>query len=76
VEFDGSVALDNKEAAWRLGWNVTGTVLACSGDSGVVSLWRARRGEEGGGSEGGEQAPLGEEGLEEKEDVWVCLDNV
>jgi nucleoporin SEH1 len=27
--------------AWRCQWNVTGTVLASSGDRGVVQLWRA-----------------------------------
>ena len=27
--------------AWRCQWNVTGTVLALSGDGGVVQLWKA-----------------------------------
>ena len=27
--------------AWRCQWNVTGTVLATSGDKGVVRLWKA-----------------------------------
>ncbi len=33
--------------AWRVEWNVLGTVLASSGDDGVVKLWRKKRG--GGG---------------------------
>jgi len=27
--------------AWRCQWNVTGTVLACSGDRGVVQMWKS-----------------------------------
>lgn len=27
--------------AWRCQWNVTGTVLASSGDAGMVHLWKA-----------------------------------
>ena len=26
---------------WRCQWNVTGTVLACSGDRGVVQMWKS-----------------------------------
>jgi nucleoporin SEH1 len=26
--------------AWRCAWNVTGTVLASSGDGGIVQLWK------------------------------------
>lgn len=37
--------------AWRVEWNVLGTVLASSGDDGVVKLWRKkRRGGEGDGA--------------------------
>jgi nucleoporin SEH1 len=28
-------------SAWRCQWNVTGTVLASSGDGGVVQLWKS-----------------------------------
>lgn len=39
--------------AWRVEWNVLGTVLASSGDDGVVKLWRKkRRGGEGDGAGG------------------------
>jgi len=27
--------------AWRCQWNVTGTVLACSGDRGMVQMWKS-----------------------------------
>ena len=27
--------------AWRCQWNVTGTVLACSGDRGMVEMWKS-----------------------------------
>ena len=33
--------LPTEHAAWTCQWNVTGTVLACSGDDGVVQLWKA-----------------------------------
>ena len=29
------------EVVWRCKWNVTGTVLASSGDGGVVGLWKS-----------------------------------
>ncbi len=32
--------LDHGAACWRLEWNVTGTVLASSGDDGRVLLWK------------------------------------
>ena len=54
LELAGSAVLEIREDVWRMGWNVTGTVLACSGDSGAVSLWKCERGRRGGGEgEGG-----------------------
>ena len=42
LEYESSEALDVGGAdMWRLGWNVTGTVLAASGDGGVVQLWKS-----------------------------------
>jgi nucleoporin SEH1 len=32
--------LDESQATWRCQWNVTGTVLASSGDGGMVKLWK------------------------------------
>lgn len=32
--------LDESQATWRCQWNVTGTVLASSGDGGLVKLWK------------------------------------
>ena len=32
---------DTKDEVWRCSWNVTGTVLASSGDGGVVELWKS-----------------------------------
>jgi len=37
---DLDAKLDTKSEVWRCEWNVTGTVLATSGDDGVVRLWR------------------------------------
>ena len=32
---------DHSSTVWRVCWNVTGTVLASSGDDGQVRLWKA-----------------------------------
>jgi nucleoporin SEH1 len=32
---------DHKSEVWRVEWNLTGTVLASSGDDGSVMLWKA-----------------------------------
>jgi hypothetical protein len=45
-------------------WNVLGTVLASSGDDGVVKLWRKKRG----GGRGGEDGSSGGTGSGEE---WV-----
>jgi len=31
---------DHKSTVWRAAWNVTGTILATSGDDGCVRLWK------------------------------------
>ena len=42
LEYESSATLDAGGAdMWRLGWNVTGTVLAASGDGGVVQVWKS-----------------------------------
>mmetsp|Transcript_8025 Transcript_8025/g.15118 ORF Transcript_8025/g.15118 Transcript_8025/m.15118 type:complete len:359 (-) Transcript_8025:18-1094(-) len=41
LELDTCQQLDNSVDTWRVAWNVTGTVLASSGDSGVVKLWKS-----------------------------------
>ena len=38
--YEGTVELDKSEV-WRCQWNLTGTVLASSGDCGVVKLWKS-----------------------------------
>ena len=32
---------EHNSEVWRVEWNVTGTLLASSGDDGQVRLWRA-----------------------------------
>jgi len=32
---------DHESVVWRVSWNITGTVLASSGDDGCVRLWKA-----------------------------------
>ena len=39
MSLEGTEVLDNSEV-WRCQWNLTGTVLASSGDCGVVKLWK------------------------------------
>jgi len=41
LQLESSQKLDTEADAWRCAWNVTGTVLASSGDSGVVKLWKS-----------------------------------
>eukprot|EP00581_Thalassiosira_minuscula_P033340 CAMPEP_0183787342 /NCGR_PEP_ID=MMETSP0739-20130205/67495_1 /TAXON_ID=385413 /ORGANISM="Thalassiosira miniscula, Strain CCMP1093" /LENGTH=229 /DNA_ID=CAMNT_0026031423 /DNA_START=32 /DNA_END=720 /DNA_ORIENTATION=+ len=38
--YEGTEVLDQSQA-WRCQWNVTGTVLASSGDGGMVKLWKS-----------------------------------
>jgi len=38
--YEGTEILDQSQA-WRCQWNVTGTVLASSGDGGMVKLWKS-----------------------------------
>lgn len=40
LTYEGTEVLD-RGRAWRCQWNVTGTVLASSGDGGVVKLWKS-----------------------------------
>ena len=42
LELETSQILDTNGAeVWRCAWNVTGTVLASSGDGGMVQLWKS-----------------------------------
>jgi nucleoporin SEH1 len=41
LEIESCEKLENNTDTWRVAWNVTGTVLASSGDSGVVKLWKS-----------------------------------
>ncbi len=41
LEIESSQVLNTKDEVWRCSWNVTGTVLASSGDGGVVELWKS-----------------------------------
>eukprot|EP00594_Rhizosolenia_setigera_P007868 CAMPEP_0178968760 /NCGR_PEP_ID=MMETSP0789-20121207/18448_1 /TAXON_ID=3005 /ORGANISM="Rhizosolenia setigera, Strain CCMP 1694" /LENGTH=411 /DNA_ID=CAMNT_0020654755 /DNA_START=282 /DNA_END=1514 /DNA_ORIENTATION=+ len=41
LEYASSQNLESsEEEVWRVAWNVTGTVLASSGDGGIVKLWK------------------------------------
>ncbi len=35
-----SETIETPSSVWRVAWNVTGTVLAASGEDGTLSLWR------------------------------------
>mmetsp|Transcript_8945 Transcript_8945/g.22761 ORF Transcript_8945/g.22761 Transcript_8945/m.22761 type:complete len:327 (+) Transcript_8945:197-1177(+) len=39
-EFKRDAELMSNTEVWRCEWNITGTVLATSGDSGTITLWR------------------------------------
>lgn len=41
LEIESSQTLSTSDEVWRCSWNVTGTVLASSGDGGVVELWKS-----------------------------------
>lgn len=40
LTYEGMALLDQERTNWRCQWNVTGTVLASSGDGGAVMLWK------------------------------------
>ncbi len=40
LTYEGTELLD-QQSAWRCQWNVTGTVLASSGEGGMVKLWKS-----------------------------------
>ena len=41
LSYEGTEVLQDQSQAWRCQWNVTGTVLASSGDGGIVKLWKS-----------------------------------
>mmetsp|Transcript_29405 Transcript_29405/g.33778 ORF Transcript_29405/g.33778 Transcript_29405/m.33778 type:complete len:355 (+) Transcript_29405:101-1165(+) len=41
LEIESSQTLATRDEVWRCSWNVTGTVLASSGDGGIVELWKS-----------------------------------
>jgi nucleoporin SEH1 len=43
LETTQTIPVDN---GWRVQWNITGTVLACSGDKGTVQLFKSNFGGE------------------------------
>jgi len=60
---------DHRSEVWRVEWNITGTILASSGDDGNVRLWKSRPvGDKWGsfsviGGEDGEDGEGGQEGV-------------
>ena len=41
LESNQELDSDTESSVWRCKWNVTGTVLATSGDFGLVKLWKS-----------------------------------
>ena len=41
LKLESTQALETEATVWRCQWNITGTVLATSGDGGVVQLWKS-----------------------------------
>ncbi len=35
--------VEHSSTVWRVAWNVTGTILASSGDDGCVRLWKGKK---------------------------------
>lgn len=33
---------DHQSTVWRISWNITGTILASSGDDGCLRMWKGK----------------------------------